>query len=141
MELLEQAAKLLEEEYPDQASERVKAWNRIERGKGQTITTPYFLRSLAQEIREDLQKELLFRWQELRGVEVVAAEIGASVDGDDILEPETRAQLDATIAAVRTLNNKVSSKPRPLPEAGVEFLEQSRSLMNQGFAALKLVDV
>jgi hypothetical protein len=71
MRLLEEAATLLEEDYPDSiATEPVRAWDKMQRAKNKLITTPTFLRSLAQEIREDLHKELCFRWQELRGIEI-----------------------------------------------------------------------
>ena len=140
MGLLEKAAALLEEDYPeDIAKYTVRPWSKLAR-KQKQVSTPTFLRSLSADVREDAFKELCVRWQELRAVEIVAAEIAQSFDGEDPLPPEIRQQVDATRLSVAEIRRSLFARPRRLPEPSEDFMDRTRDLVDQGFRALNLIE-
>jgi len=140
MELLDRAAAMLEEDHPEYvAVERVRPWRKQTRGG--TVTVPLFLRSLAEEVREDAFKEVCVRWQELKAMEIVAEEIAQHFDGEEPLPAETRTRLESCKETLTRLNAGLFNKPRRLPEPTPQLLEEVRGLVDRGLAALGLVEV
>jgi hypothetical protein len=99
---------------------------------------PEFLRSLASEVREDAFKELSFRWRELRAVEIVAAEISETFDGEDPLPADVRQRLDACKRRAQGYLEQLEKKR--LPEPSEDFLARAQALIDEGFAALGLAE-
>ena len=138
IELLERAASMLEEDQPEDVVARpVRPWRQRVR-QPESITVPEFLRSLAAEIREDAYKELSFRWQELRAAELVTAEIAKTFDGEDPLQPEGRVWLEA--AKVLAQQHLARLGRKKLPEPNVAHLAHTQGLVDNGLAALGLVE-
>jgi hypothetical protein len=139
--LLEQAATMLEEDYPDDiAREPVRPWSQVQRSK-RRVSVPTFLRSLGESVREDAFDELFLRWQELRAVEVVTDEIAASFDGEDPLHPEVRQKLQTCVESVHETNALLSrGKPRSLPGPDDGHLGRTRDLIDQAFHVFGFVE-
>jgi hypothetical protein len=137
-DLLERAATMLEEDDPESVAARpVRPWRQQRRSK-ESVTVPEFLRSLAAELREEAFNVLSFRWQELRAVELVTAEIAVTFDGEDPLQPEVRQWLDATKLTAREHLARLGRKR--LPEPSEEHLQHTHKLVDNGFAAMGLTE-
>jgi hypothetical protein len=129
---------VLEEDDPASvAAHPVRPW-RQHRRSSHDVTVPEFLRSLAAELREDALKELCMRWSELRAVEIVLDEIAEQFDGGDALHPDARGWLTGARATARELAQRLGRKR--LPEPGEAYIERTRALIDQGFAALGLME-
>jgi hypothetical protein len=129
---------MLEQEYPDELpAATVKPWRTESKTAGK-VTVPRFLRALAAELRHDAFKELSVRWRELRAVETVLSEIGEQFDGEDALHPDARAWLTACRAQALAFAVRLGRKR--LPEPGEDYLARAQALVDQGFAALGLVE-
>jgi hypothetical protein len=140
--LVDRTATLLEEDQPEgAAAETVRPWRQVQnqRHRPALVTVPYFLRCLGEELRDNAFKELCVRWQELRAVELVTDEIAASFDGEDPLHPQIREKLDACKIRVAELQSRLA-RNRRLPEPGDDYLQRTRDLVDQGFAALGLTE-
>ena len=138
IDLLQRAATMLEEDDPESVAARpVRPWRRRVR-QSDSVTVPEFLRSLAAEIREDAFNELSFRWQELRAVELVTAEIAETFDGEDPLQPKVRQWLEETKERAKEHLARLGRKR--LLEPGEAHLEHTHKLVNNGFAALGLTE-
>jgi hypothetical protein len=138
IDLLERAATMLEEDDPESVAARpVRNWRQHTRRK-QQVTVPDFLRSLAAELREDAYKELCVRWQELRAVEIVCEDIRQSSDGEDAMHPDVRDWLDACRKMAMDYIERLGKKR--LPEPSDDYLQRTRGLVDQGFAALGLTE-
>lgn len=133
IEMLDQAAALLEEDSPQEvAARRVRQWRR----KAQ-VTVPEFLRGLSGEMREEAFKELSLRWQELRALPVVTEEIASRFDDEDPLFPEVREKVQRSKQAASELNEQLSNgKVRRLPEPRDAHVELVRELVEQRFQSL-----
>jgi hypothetical protein len=135
---LERAATVLEEDDPESvAAHPVRPWRQRQR-QSEHLTVPEFLRSLALELKEDAFKELSVRWRELRAVEIVLDEIAEQFDGEDALHPDARGWLTNSRSAALRVTERLGRKR--LPEPGEDYLSRTRALIDQGFAALGLVE-
>lgn len=137
MALLDRAATMLEEDYPeDIASQPVRPWRQRSR-KNDRVTVPEFLRSLSAEVQENAAKELTVRWKEVRSVELVAQDIAARFEGVDTLPAELREQLEACRKKGEECGAKLGRKRLPEPED--DYLERVHDMISQAFETLGLV--
>ncbi len=139
--LLEQAATLLEEDHPESAStDAVRPWSKLRRSKRQ-VSVPTFLRRLAADVRRECSNELALRWQELRALEIVTAEVAESFDGEDPLHPEVRDRLRQCLASVHEINAQLGrGKPQALPEPDDGHLGRTRALIDDAFRVFGFVE-
>jgi hypothetical protein len=100
----------------DECLEPVKG-DRHWRTKSRPILIPAFLRGLAAELRSDMAADVRQRWQELRALETVWAELAGDFDGVNPVTPELRAFCDDTKARLKVLASELGVKRLPEPEA------------------------
>ena len=135
-DLLVEAASLLDEQLGLTPPKRpVKDWRRKK-----SVTPPDFLRGLAAQLRSETLDEVVGRWQELRAVEAVLAEIAADFDGEEVLVPEQREQADDAAARLEALARELGFKGA-VPEPGDELVQLARGSLERGLAHLRLVEV
>jgi len=73
------------------------------------------------------------RWQELRGLEIVWAEITSEMDGVDPRDPDMVALSRETAERLRVVFHKVSKQRRP-PEPSEAILEDMHKRVDQAFS-------
>jgi hypothetical protein len=116
--MIANAARLVEEAFeatPD--IEEVRRWK-----KSSNLTLPLFLRGLERDVRASGLQRLLMLWQELRGLEMLWAEIAGECDGEDLRHPDLIAEAALLRTRLLDLIQAVSPKhakkpPDPSEEA------------------------
>jgi hypothetical protein len=98
------------------------------RRQGDTQSLPIYLDNLAHECRSVYLKEALFRWQELRALEIVWDEIGSEFDGEEIISTENRGQINEAKDLLGAVLADCGRKARP-PEPRAEYVEHYRAMV------------
>ena len=81
---LEKAADMVAEE----TGEELETESKHARRKRSSVTLPQFLLGLAQDVRQGQRRVALYRWKELRAIEIVWDEIAAELGCDDVVHPD-----------------------------------------------------
>ena len=116
--MLARAAKMFEEAFEETPDlEEVRKWQ-----QSSNVTLPLFLRGLEADIKASGRQRLLLLWQELRGLELVWAEIAGECEGDDLRHPDLVAEATALKSRLLELIQNASPKhakkpPEPSEEA------------------------
>jgi len=126
--MLTQASRLVEEaleETPD--PDLARRWK-----SRSNVTLPEFLRGLERDIKTGGLKRLLLLWQELRGLELVWAEITGECDGDDLRRPDLVEQATTLRSRLFELIQNASPKhAKKLPEPNEEALRGIRDQVDE----------
>ena len=104
------------------------------------VSLSQLLRGLIKEVRDEVLESLALRWQELRALETVWAELASEFDGEDPVHPDLRAQAADTAARLRALAEALAAKRR-LVEPDDALLDQYRSHINASFQQLGLAGI
>jgi len=130
--MLARAAKMFEEAFEETPDlDEVRKWQ-----KSSNVTLPLFLRGLEADIKASGLQRLLLLWQELRGVELVWAEIAGECDGDDLRHPDLVAEATALRSRLLELIQNVSAKRAKKPPEPSE--ESLRGIRHQVDEAMRM---
>jgi hypothetical protein len=91
---------------------------------------------LEADIKASGLQRLLLLWQELRGLELVWAEIAGECDGDDLRHPDLVAETTALRSRLQELIQNVSAKHAKKPPAPSE--ESLRGIRHQVNEAMRM---
>ena len=100
---------------------------------------PGFLRGLAEEMRQEVRREVVLRWQELRALEIVWAEVRGEFDGEDAVHPELRREAQEAAQKLRELGRQLGL--RRLEEPAEALVDQVRDCLDHAFKLLNLVEL
>jgi hypothetical protein len=136
LSILDQAAAMLEEQFPDEIqNHRVRQWR-----KASDIKVTGFLRRVWFELRDSLLSEAESIWQELRAEEIVQAEIAAEFDGEDPVVAETWETFRETKECLDNLLSELAGpKKRKRPEPDEAMLDRYRDIIDGTFEKLGLI--
>lgn len=142
--------------FPDDQAEVVRMRRARKQAREQLARMPadedFDLRSLARTEETGYQRDgeplatmllgtvvgsLLQRWHELRAIEVAVGEANEDLNGEDLLEPDTRQTLNEAKAAVLEIYEGVKLRyddSLELTEPGEDDLKQAKQLVEYGKA-------
>jgi len=133
---LEKAAAMVAEE----TGEELKTESRRARRKRSSLTVPQFLLGLAQDVREGQRRVALYRWKELRAIEIVWDEIAAELGCDDVLHPSARQMAETAKEKLRSLIEAGGTKRRKPPGPDEAIVEHYRQLAQSVLRTFQLLE-
>ena len=109
--------------------------------KSSEMTASEFLLDLARVLRKQLLESVRNKWQDLRAVETIWAEVAAELDGEDPADLESRRLLTGTREKLQDLAGGLAGRrAQRLSEPSVEVVERFRELVPRAFGYLNLAE-
>jgi hypothetical protein len=105
------------------------------------INLTCLLQGLEQECRDGLAIAALARWREARALETVWAEMADELDGEEIIHPNRRQELEQVKSDLRLIIEKSQGRKRRLPEPDEATLEHYRDLVEGVLRTFHLLEV